>query len=489
MKVNKIVFLIPNSGWFDNRAWYVFPYTVGLLAAVLNKEGYEVSVIDANMEDLSEDDVIKRLESMKPDVAAISALTIMYKKCVHRSFELVKAVNKDIVTVLGGIYPTLSPQIAMKDFNIDYIVLGEGEERMVSLLKAIEGGRGFDKIDGLAYRRAGEMAFSVNPRVSIIEDLNVLPFPNYKIFDMKKYTNYKHKFTHNFMVRQFPFAETMTSRGCPYNCVFCSSRKLYGHKIRYRTPKNVLDEIDMLVKDYGVREMIFVDDSFLQSKQRALEIMRGIIDRGDGLLWKPIHLSGFLIDDEILEMLRKSGCYQATIPIESGCPRTLRRMRKPTNLDKLKKAVARVKEFGFEVISNFIIGFPGETMDEIRETFQCAEELDIDYVLFSITTPLPETDLYELCKEYKCIPQDFNFEAFDFCGFGRSVITTEEFHPFELQVLRAFEWDRINFNIDEKKAKIAKMLGVTLEELDKWRRETRQKIGVDIKSINKEAVC
>jgi radical SAM superfamily enzyme YgiQ (UPF0313 family) len=487
MKIKNFVFLTPNSGWFNSRSWHVFPYTIGLLSAILMKEGYEVNVIDANLENLSEEQVVKRIESMRPDVIAISAMTLIYKKGVHRSFELIKAVSKDIITVIGGIYPTMSPEIVMKDSNIDYIICGEGEKRLVDLLKAIDGGSGFDKIDGLIYKNKGEANWNINPRRSLVEDLDALPFPNYKMFDMDKYTNYKHKFTHNFMVRQFPFAETMTSRGCPYRCIFCSSNRIYGDKIRYRSAENVLAEIDMLVKEYGTREMIFVDDSFIQSKPRALQIMKGIKDRGEGLLWKPIHFSGFLVDDELLETLRDTGCYRMSIPIESGCVKTLKLMRKPTNLDKLKKVIERIRAFGFEVISNFVIGFPGETMDDIRETFKCAEEIGADYVLFSIATPLPKTELYEMCEAGNCLPEGFSFETFDFCGFGKGIITTKDFNPFEIQALRAFEWDRINFKTAEKKKKIANMLGITLDELDNWRKETRRNVGIDIKTINKEA--
>jgi len=485
VKIKKFIFLIPNTVWFENRYWHNFPYTVGLLSAVLTNAGYNVEIIDANLENLDEEGLKKRIAEARPDIVGVSAMTIMYAKCVHKSFEIVKSVNGDIKTVLGGIYPTLSLEIAMKDKNIDYIISGEGETRLVNLLKAIEAGNGFEKIDGLSYRNPQDKRFISNPVQGALVDLDVLPLPNYKIFDMPKYMNYGQKYTQNFNFRAYPFAETMTSRGCPYRCIFCSSNHLYGNKpIRYRSIKHVLNEIDMLVKDYSTKEIIFLDDSFLQSKERAMEIMQSMIDRKYNLLWKSNNISIFLMDDEVLEMMKKSGCYQLSVSIESGHPRTLKRIRKPVNLEKIKSVIKRIKELDIELISNFVIGFPGETMDEIRETFRYAEEIDIDYVLFSIATPLPATELYEMCKEYKCLPQDFNFENFDFYGFGRGVIRTKDFSPFELQALRAFEWDRINFKTEKKKKKIAEMIGVSLEELDQWRQETRQKLGVDVETAS-----
>lgn len=486
MKIKNFIFLIPNTSWFNNRYWHNFPYTVGLLSSILTRHGYEVQIIDANLENLSEGSLKEKIANIQPTIVAISAMTIMYRECIHRSFEIIKEVNKNIITIIGGIYPTLSLGIVAKDKNIDYIISGEGEERIISLLQAIESGRGFDKIDGLTYRTNNGSNYVTNPPYKFIIDLDTLPLPNYKLFDMQKYMNYGQKFTQNFQFRAFPFAETMTSRGCPYKCIFCSSNNLYGDKpIRYRSPENILKEVDMLVQDYGTREIIFVDDSFLQSKKRAIDIMQGLIDRKYGLLWKSNNLSIFLMDDEILEMMKKSGCYQLSVSIESGHPRTLKRIRKPVDLKKIKHTISKIKELDIELISNFVIGFPGETMDEIRETFRYSEEIDIDYVLFSIATPLPGTELYEMCKTYKCLPENFSFETFDFYGFGRGVITTDEFTPFELQVLRAFEWDRINFKTKEKKEKIAKMIGVTIEELDQWRKETRQKLGVDVESASK----
>jgi anaerobic magnesium-protoporphyrin IX monomethyl ester cyclase len=486
MKIKNFIFIIPNTSWFDNRYWHNFPYTVGLLSAVLIKHGYEVQIIDANLENLSEESLRERITAIRPSIVAISAMTIMYAECIRRSFKIVKDVGQDIITLIGGIYPTLSLDIAAKDKNIDYIISGEGEGRIIALLQAIESGSGFDKIDGLTYKVNRGLNYVTNPAHKFLADLDTLPLPDYKIFDMQKYMNYGQKFTQNFQFRAFPYAETMTSRGCPYRCIFCSSSHLYGDRpIRYRSTKHILSEIDMLVKDYRIKEVIFLDDSFLQSKQRAIEIMQALIDRDYGLLWKSNNLSIFLMDDKVLEMMKKSGCYQLSVSIESGHPRTLKRIRKPVDLKKIQHTISRIKELDIELISNFVIGFPGETMDEIRETFRYSEEIDIDYVLFSIATPLPGTELYEMCKTYKCLPKDFNFETFDFYGFGRGVITTDEFTPFELQVLRAFEWDRINFKTEEKKKKIAKMIGVTVEELDQWRKETRQKLGVDVEAASK----
>jgi anaerobic magnesium-protoporphyrin IX monomethyl ester cyclase len=483
MKINRLTFIIPNSEWFGKRYWHNFPYTVGLLVAVVKKYGFDVDVIDANIDNLTEKGLAEKIEEHSPDVVAISAMTIEYRKSVHRTCEIVKKVDDNIIVIMGGIYPTLSLEIAQKDENIDFIICGEGEKRLPNLLKAIDAGGGFEKIDGLVYEKNG--AQIANPVQSRIEDLDAAPFPDYSLFNMKKYTYYDQQYTQNFRFREHPWAQTITSRGCPYKCIFCASNRIYGLPIRYRSPENVLAEVDMLVEKYGIREMIFVDDSFLQSKSRAVKLFQGLIERKYDLVWKSNNLSIFLMDDEILEMMKASGCYQISASIESGHPDTLKRIRKPINLEKIQIIIEKVKKLKIELISNFVIGFPFETWEEIRETFRYAESIDIDYVLFSIATPLPATELYDICVKEKHLPDDFSFENFEYYGFGRGCITTNEFTPFELQVARAYEWDRINFKTEKKKSKIAAMLGITLEQLDNWRKETRRKLGVQIESADK----
>lgn len=483
-KLNKIVFLMPNTRWFGGRYWHHFPYVIGLLFSVIKQHGYDLYVIDANIDDLSEEAVKKKIADEKPDLVMVSAMTIMYRRMTHTAFRLIKEVDKNIISVVGGIYPTQSLNMIIKDPNIDFIVSGEAEERLPQLLQAIEAGSGFDKLDGVSYKKDGSPNFTINASRAFIQNLDSIPFPDYSLVDVKKYSMYGQKYTQNFQFRQFPFAETMSSRGCSFKCTFCSSNDLYAGRptIRYRSPQNVLAEIDMLVKTQGTRELIFLDDSFLQSKKRFMEIMQGIIDRQYGLLWKSNNLSIFLMDEEVVQMMKKSGCYQLNVSIESGSQRTLDAIKKPVKLHKISKTIQRIKDAGIELTSNFVIGFPHETMEDIRETFKYAEEIDIDLVLFSIATPLPATELYDEAISAGALPEDFNLEEFEFYGFGRGVITTPEFTPWELQVMRAFEWDRINFKTQAKKEKICSLLGINMEELNQWRKDTRRALGVDVKS-------
>lgn len=493
MKSADFTWIISNTTWFGKRHWNHIPYAEGILTAALRKEGVNVNAIDANVDNLSASELEDRVADADPKVVGIGCLSIEYKLAAHEAFKIVKKVNPGIKTVIGGVYPTLSPEVATQDPNIDFVILGEGEERLPQLMKAIKSGGGFDKINGLAYRENGKVVINPNTGTGI-EDLDALPFPDYSDYDMYRLTRWGQKFTQNNQFRQFPMSMTMTSRGCPYKCTYCAAGKdmnPINGGTRTRSPQNVLEEVDLLREKYGVREIIFVDDSLLLPRKRAIEVMKGLAERrknGSDLLWKSNNLDIRHVNEEILDWMKESGCYQLTFSLESGSPNTLKRMNRNYSIPKAIKIMEAMKERGFEeVCSNFIVGFPGDTWDDIRETFNFADDLRrrglLDYALFSIATPLPGTELAEQAAVGGYLPDDY--DPTKFYGFGKGLITTNEFTPNELHILRAYEWDRINFKTEEDKIKIARMLGITLDELEIWRRETRRELGLHVSSADK----
>lgn len=492
MKQADFTFIIPNTRWHGKRYWNHIPYAEGILTAVLRREGFSVNHIDANIEDYTPEQLADKVDEYTPTVVGIGGMTIEYKKMVHDSFRIVKGVNPKIITIVGGVYPTLSPVTAMADPNIDYIVSSEGEERLAQLMKAIKSGCGLDTINGIRYRQNG--GWVTQPMSGVgIEDLDSLPWPDYSDYDMSRYMNWSQKFTQNFQFRQLPVAMSVTSRGCPYKCTYCAAgnrNNPLNNGTRTRSPENVLGEVDHLVEKYGMREIVFVDDSLLLPRKRAIEMMTGLAERrknGSDLLWKSNNLDIRHVNEDILYWMRESGCYQLTVSLESGSPDTLKRMKRPTDLDRAVATLRQMKEYGFdEVCSNFIVGVPGDTWDDIRLTFQFADEMVreglLTYALFSIATPLPGTEMAEQAAAGGYLPD--NFDPLEFYGFGKGLITTEQFTPDELQILRSYEWDRINFPPGKDHSKIARMIGITLEELEAWRRETRQNTGVKVKSAD-----
>jgi radical SAM superfamily enzyme YgiQ (UPF0313 family) len=243
--------------------------------------------------------------------------------------------------------------------------------------------------------------------------------------------------------------------------------------VRLRSAENVLGEIETLTGKHGIKEIVFLDDHFLFSRRRAVDIMRGIKERFPGLTWKCVNVAVFSLDREILELMLESGCNQITLSIESGDPDTLKNLiKKPVNLQKAREIADTAKSLGMEVISNFVVGTPGETWDQIRRTFKYAEDLNIDMVNFHIATPLPKTELMEMCLKKGLIKSED-----DVAGYTVGAINTPEFTGVELQTLRAFEWDRINFSSPEKSAAVARLEGLSDAETAGWRRQTRRSLG------------
>ena len=503
-------FIIPNTRWHKGgkgRYWNHIPYPEAVLSEVLRSNNYNVNHIDANVENLSFEELKDQIELKAGRVVGISALSVEYKDAVHETFRAVKLARPEVKTVIGGVYPSLSPQLAREDPNIDFIIISEGEKRIVQLMKAIDINNGYEKVDGLEYRVSGEWKMNFRTDAGNIGDLDLVPFPNYKPFDTDKLFNWKQKYTQNFNFKGFPNTIMMTSRGCVYKCTYCGAGKdgnPINDGIKRLSPENVLDQIDKLVDEFGIKEIVFVDDSLLVPRDRVIAIFKGIAERrkaGVDIVWKSNNLDLRHIprpgnvkhpggDDDLLYWMKESGCYQISISLESGSPDTFKRMRRPTNLKHAVERLGEIRKYGFdEVCSNFIIGMPGDTWDDILKTFEFADDMInrkklLDYALFSVATPLPNTEMMDTANEMGVLPTGFNPE--EFYGFGKGVITTDEFTPEELQIARAYQWDRINFRTDRPKhhKKIAKMLGITMEELKIWRQETRRSEGVQVNAAD-----
>ena len=483
MRIDNVVIVVPNGRWSGVRDFNIHPYSAALLAAVI-RDRWQVTIVDANTDDLSLDQVLAQVLKVSPEVVGISAMSIEYAKSCHQMAAVIKQRSPEMVVIVGGAYPTVLPEVAIRDTNVDYAVLSEGERRLPLLLQALAYGDDPSCLDGVACRVNGQDV--INPAVEFIENLDDVPFPAYDLVDFKKNSVRHNKYSLYNNPRFMPYGVTISSRGCPFKCVFCSSKHIHGRTCRMRSAENVLKEIDWLVGTYGIRELIFLDDNLLLDRNRMIRIMHGLIERRYDLHWKATNVPTFRLDDEILNLMKNSGCYQVTLPIESGNEHVLNHIiHKPLDLEQARRVISRAKEMDFEVACLFVIGLPGETWDQILDTVRFAEEIDVDWVVFSIASPLPKTELYDIAREQELLEPGFNFSDFQFFGFGRGTITTNEFTPAELQMLRAMEWDRINFKTTRKKERIAMMNGISLKELEEWRRETRRSAGRQVALLTK----
>ncbi len=468
-KINRIVFVQPNLKWIPwnfKTLWEIHPINICLVAAMIEKD-YDINIIDANIDNLSQEEFQKKIAALNPDLVGITLLTMEYGPTAHIAAQLVKQINADIITVLGGIYATQAPDIAGRDGNIDYMVLGEGEFTFPTLLHFLNGQGDLPK-RGIAYFKNGERV--VQEKSPFIHDLDILPNPAYHLADYGRYTRTLQRISVD-SPRTLPYARIMTSRGCPVGCTFCEIESITGKPFRARSVPHIIKEMKFLKEHYGIKALIFDDDNLYISRARARALFQAMIDENLDLKWNAIAVPVFYLSDPLLDTMKASGCQYLDMAVESGVERVLNDIvHKPVKLNHVVNMVKKAKSLGIDVNTHFIIGFPGETWEEIRETIRFAESLDADYTKFFIYQPLPNTPLYKKVMEDKNLMQGYNMKTD--VNWSESRLISSEFNPQDLKYLRAYEWERINFGTPSKRQKIAQMMHVSEEALTALRKAT-----------------
>ena len=363
------------------------PMGLILLAAVLESKGYPVNLIDANFLGLKPADILPLLN--ETNILGLTAMTPTVSSAIEIA-RAVKSVKPDLPVIMGGPHATLLPAETMAVApEVDIIVRGEGEETFINLLSALEDKKPLEKVLGITYRKDGVVIDnSPSPELS---DLDSLPFLAYHLLPLKSYK------PHPPHGRASPFAVLITSRGCPYNCGYCS-KPVFGKRFRGQSPARITDEIVWLQEQYGVREIAFYDDSFTLDMDRAYQICEEIIRRKLNIIWS-CETRVNLVTEKLLKKMKQSGCYSISYGLESGSQEILDVIEKGTTIEQAVEAVRYTHEAGIDAIGYFMVGSPGETPDTIRETIRFAKKLKVDFAQFSITTPFPRTKLYDLYLE------------------------------------------------------------------------------------------
>ncbi|MBI2861004.1 MAG: cobalamin B12-binding domain-containing protein [Chloroflexi bacterium] len=362
------------------------PIGLALLAAVLEKQGYQVTVVDANALGIRPENIPAYVQA---DVVGLTAVTPTASAAITAAYHL-KLARPDVPIILGGVHATLLPEATLsKAPAIDVIVRGEGEETIVELLQALEGGGPLEGVAGITYR-SGDRVVSTAER-PLNKDLDSLPFLAYHLLPWRKYR------PHPPHGRAMPFAAVVTSRGCPYHCAYCS-KPIFGNRFRAQSPERVLYEVDYLMKRFGAREIAFYDDVFTVDKKRARAIADGIVRKGIKLTWT-CETRVNLVDAELLRSFRRAGCYAIAYGIESASREILEVLDKGITLEQVEQAVSWSRRAGLQTIGYFMVGSPGETPETIQQTIDFAKRLKLDFAQFSVTTPFPGTKLNRLMGE------------------------------------------------------------------------------------------
>lgn len=363
------------------KIWGVIP-PLGLayIAAVLEKDGYDVSILDVPALNLTKKETYEKLKEQKPDVVGVTCMSSTIKGALEAA-ELAKKIGAKVV--IGGSHVAACPKEILSYDFIDYGLIGEGEQTFPLLLKAIEGKYQLEKIPGLVYKKNKEI--KINLGHGFVENLDSLPMPAYHLLPIEKY---------NLVIALHPMITMVSSRGCPGQCGFCFKKP--GDKIlRFRSPEKIVDEMEYLVKKYKIKEIVIADDNLTTSKPNIKKICSEIIRRKLKVRWEAPTRVDF-VDLEILRLMKKAGCKRLRYGVESGDEEILKLMKKGVNLEKIKQVFKWTKQVGIETFAYFIIGYIGETEETIKKTINLAKELDPDMLLFCAATPLPNTHLYDL---------------------------------------------------------------------------------------------
>jgi anaerobic magnesium-protoporphyrin IX monomethyl ester cyclase len=363
----------------------LLPIGLGYLAAVLEKNSHEVKVIDCPVLGIDCSALKPLIQNFNPDVVGITSMTTT----IDSAFAVAKAAKEekpDAVVVIGGPHVTFMDEQILKDvLSIDVVVRGEGEQTIVDLAQKVADQKPLQDVAGITIRKGKEIVRTADR--GFIENLDDLPFPSLKHFELEHYRV--------FGRRIFP---VMSSRGCPFQCSFCITSRIFGKTTRMRSPENVVSELEWLKNNYGADSFTFFDDTFTLDKNRVNQICDQMIEKKIDIPWD-CQTRVDQISPEILAKMKKAGCEMITFGIESGCQHILDKMGKKTSIEQNERGIKMIKKAGITVVTSVIVGFPGEDIEMTKQTLGFVQRLKPDNAFVCVATPYPGTELYRFVKE------------------------------------------------------------------------------------------
>lgn len=370
------------------------PIGLAYLCSALKKAGLSATVLDASA--FSWRRLAADIRELSPSIVGITCFTVER----HQSFScarLVREIFPDAKIVLGGHHASAFPEHLFSQAYADAVVIGEGEDTIVELSRALLDGGDLSRVKGIVYRE-GDTIIKTAPR-ELIADLDSIPYPSYSDFKLDDYIGLPE-------VRGRASC-LMSSRGCPHRCAFCSGSRFWQHTWRARSANNVLGEIQWLYDTGNVRNFTFYDDNFTVRNDRVIEICQGILDRGLDIKWTASsHVAH--IREEMLFWMKKAGCFRIDFGVESGSARILKNVQKGQTPEHIRKAFRLVHSAGIKPKAYLMVGNPGEDEQTIDETIRLMGEIKPYFCdTGGILWVLPDTEIYEIAKQKEIINDEF----------------------------------------------------------------------------------
>jgi radical SAM superfamily enzyme YgiQ (UPF0313 family) len=363
------------------------PLGLAYLVSILEKNNVSVEFIDDYVTNIGIRGILEKVEEQNPDVVGISCLTPSALE-VYMIAKKIKEQSPDTIIVLGNVHASYFAETILKEKIADVIVHYEGEYTLLELVIAIEKNKEIERVRGISFLK-GSNVIHTPPR-PFIKDLDGLPFPAWHRFPIEFY-----RFP-SFVTTERSTLPVLASRGCPFRCIHCSAVKTMGKRYRERHPVKIVDEMEHLIENFGVKQIVFLDATFALKKKHGMDICNEMISRkiNKRITWV-CETRPDVVDKELLQNMYKAGCRRICYGFESGTQCLLDTLKKGFTLEGARKTAKYTRRAGIDTIGSFIFGIPGETPGTMKQTIQFAKELDLDFVKFHILTPFPGTPFYE----------------------------------------------------------------------------------------------
>ncbi|MBU1087861.1 MAG: B12-binding domain-containing radical SAM protein [Candidatus Omnitrophica bacterium] len=355
------------------------PLGLGYLAAVLEAKKHKVTIIDLTFEK-NFDFLEQQLKQLKPQLVGITCQTT-FAEDAFKAAKIVKIIRPDALLIIGGPHPTIMPEKTLAESGADIAVIGEGEDSLLEIVEKFADTQDFSQVKGIFYRNNDQIIS--NPERTFIQDLDTILFPARHLFDPRYFA--------------YPEVTMISSRGCPYNCSFCQPtlKKLFGNKVRLRSPENVIAELQMLIGKYPGKIVRFHDDTFTWDKKWVSELCKLIKENDLKFFWNCKSRIDVL-DREMIAMLRDAGCQRLDLGVESGSSRLLDCiLNKGISVEKIKEIFNICAEEQMPTLAFIMVGSPTETPRDIIDTINLLEEINFDGLHVSLFTPFPGTDIFD----------------------------------------------------------------------------------------------
>ncbi|MFH1751766.1 MAG: radical SAM protein [archaeon] len=420
--------LLINPGYYKLLQ---LPLSLASIAAFVREKGnHEVKVVDENV-----GQKLSNFKDFKPDLVGITSATPLFVdalRCANES----KKLFPNALTIIGGIHVTSLPEHTMQNYSeFDFGVVGEGEQTVLELCNHFQEKGKLSKeeltgINGLVFKKEGKIIRT--PKRELIQNLDDIPIPARDLFEMKEFYTQPRAVIRGIMKRTI---QIMSSRGCPYDCAFCASARMWERKFRFHSPERVIKEIEHLIETYNISALFFVDDTFIANKDRVKRICDLMIERGINkrIVWS-CQLRANLVDKEIVDKIKSAGCVQAEFGLESGNERVLSMIKgNSVTIKQNTEAIRICKEAGLRVLANFVVGNPSETREEIIDTLNFIKNNPLNFVHPHIATPFPGSRYWEIAKQQgKINENNVDWTRFQMSQVQNNVVVADKITEKEL---------------------------------------------------------